>query len=271
MKNVFEFLDYKLFLLSAEDSRKAYQRGFRSKLAEFIGCQSGYISHVLNGKAHLSLEQALRVAEFLSLKESERKYLLLLVERARAGTSELKSHFESELRVLKDAHLNIRERVGSSLALSESDQSTYYSSWHYLAVHVLSSLAEYNDAKSIAHALQIPDEVAGRVLLFLIRAGIITETKGRLKAGLTQVHLNRESPLIRQHHTNWRIAAIQSLMNEEKNDVHYSTLSTLSKADAENLKSDMIKLIEHYVATVKPSKEEVMYGFNLDFYNLVKR
>jgi uncharacterized protein (TIGR02147 family) len=271
MKSVFDFLNYKVYLEFVEDSRKSYQRGFRSKLAEFIGCQSGYISHVLNGKAHLSLEQTLRVAKFLGLKPSEQKYLLLLVELARAGTSELKSHFEDELRLLRDRHLNIKERVGGSLALSETDQSIYYSSWHYLAVHVLRSLPEYNDAKSIAQALKIPDEVAGRVLLFLIQANIITESKGVLKSGLTQVHLNRESPLIRQHHTNWRIAAIQSLMNDERNDVHYSTVSTLSKVDAEKLKTEMIKLIEHYVATVQPSPEEVMYGFNLDFYSLIKK
>jgi hypothetical protein len=32
----------------------------------------------------------------------------------------------------------------------------------------------------------------------------------------------------------------------------------------------MVQLIENYVATVKPSKEEVMYGFNLDFYGVAK-
>jgi hypothetical protein len=87
---------------------------------------------------------------------------------------------------------------------------------------------------------------------------------------LTQVHLNRDSPLIRQHHTNWRMSAIQSLMNDNKEDLHYSTVSTLSRSDAEKLRADMTSLIENYVAVVKPSKEEVMYGFNLDFFCLNK-
>ena len=94
--------------------------------------------------------------------------------------------------------------------------------------------------------------------------------KGLLKPGITQVHLNRESPLIRQHHTNWRISAIQSLMNDDRSDLHYSTLSTLSKVDVEKLRAEMVQMIENYVATVKPSKEELMYGFNLDFYNLIR-
>lgn len=110
-----------------------------------------------------------------------------------------------------------------------------------------------------------------QVLLFLIEANIVVEKNGVLKPGLTQVHLDRKSPLIRQHHTNWRISAIQSLITENKDDLHYSTVSTLSKADAEKLKADMVKLIEHYAAKVQPSKEEVMYGFNMDFYNMIKK
>ncbi len=42
MKNVFEFNDYKLYLVAVEESRKTYERGFRSKLAKVLGCQSGY-------------------------------------------------------------------------------------------------------------------------------------------------------------------------------------------------------------------------------------
>lgn len=271
MKTVFDFTDYKSFLGHTEDARKSYERGFRTKLAEFIGCQSGYISHVLNGSAHFSLEQTLRVAKFLELPASEQKYLLLLVELARAGTKELKEHFEFELKTLRETHLNIKERVGDAQSLSEKNQAIYYSSWHYLAVHVLVSLDGYDNSKSIADALKIPEDLVGKILLFLIQNGIVVESKGTLKPGLTQVHLNRESPLIRQHHTNWRIAAIQSLVNDIKTDIHYSTVSTLSRADAEKLRAEMVSLIEKYVATVAPSKEETMVGFNLDFYSLIKR
>lgn len=271
MKNVFDFKDYKDFFRDFEHSRKSFERGFRSKLADFIGCQSGYISHVLNGDAQLSLEQGYKAAQFLSLNEKERKYFLLMIEVARAGTKELREHFREELISLREDYLNIRERVGDARALTEKEQSTYYSSWHYLAVHVVSSLKEFNDAKSISSALQISEDIVNQILLFLLQTGIVKEEKGMLKAGLTDVHLNRESPLIRQHHTNWRVAAIQSLMNNSKTDIHYSTVSTLSKEDAEKLRAEMVNLIQKYVEVIKPSKEEVMYGFNLDFYNLLKK
>lgn len=271
MKSVFDFSDYKRYLGHIEEARKSYERGFRSKLAEFIRCKSGYISHVLNGHAHFSLEQTLRIAKFLNLTTSEQKYLLLLVEFARAGTEELKEHFELELKNMRETHLNIKERVGDSRTLSDKNQSIYYSSWHYIAIHVLVSLGGYDDAKTISDALKIPEELVGKILLFLIQNDIVIESKGKLKSGLTQVHLDRESPLIRQHHTNWRIAAIQSLMNDAKTDIHYSTVSTLSRTDAEKLRGEMVLLIEKYVATVAPSKEETIVGFNLDFYSLIKK
>lgn len=271
MKSVFDFNDYKEFLAAFEKARKSFERGFRSRLATQLGCQSGYISHVLNGSAHLSLEQAMRASAFLNLNDKERKYFLLLVEFGRAGTKELKEHFKTELIHYREEFLNIKSRVGNARALTEAEQFIYYSSWQYLAVHVLSSLAGYNDVKSLAQALSIPEQTTSQILLFLVQTGIIKEEKGKLKPGITQVHLNRESPLIRQHHTNWRIAAIQSFANDTKTDIHYSTVSTLSEKDAEILRSQMVKLIENYVETVNPSPEEVMYGFNLDFYSLIKK
>ncbi len=179
IKNIFEFKDYKAFLEHFEDSRKSFERGFRSKLAEFIGCQSGYVSQVLNGSAHLSLEQGFKAAEFLSLDERGRKYFLLMIEAARSGTKELRAHFEKELDVLRDEFLNIKQRVGDSRTLTEKEQSVYYSSWHYLAIHVISSLKDFDNAKSISSALQIPESVVNEVLLFLLQSGIVKEERGR--------------------------------------------------------------------------------------------
>jgi len=270
MKKIFEFSEYKAFILEFEKSRKGFERGFRSKLAEHIGCQSGYISHVLNGKAHFSLEQAIQISAFFKLTEPEKKHFLLLVEHDRAGTKELRNYFEQELSKHREIHLNLKERVGQSHTLTESEQAIYYSNWHYLAVHVLCSLPGYDNVKSISQGLSLPENTVAQIILFLIQTGIVVEKNGKLKNGLTQVHLNRESSLIHQHHTNWRIAAIQSLGFNAKTDVHYSTVSTLSKADAEKLRGEMVQLIQSYVETVQPSREEVMYGFNLDFYGMIR-
>ena len=270
MKKVFDFKDYKDFLRDFELSRKSFERGFRSKLAEAIQCQSAYISQVLSGSAHLSLEQTLKAARHLGLRENETKHFLLLVELARAGTRELKSYFESELQKDRELNFNIKERVGEARTLSEREQAVYYSSWQYLAIHLLVGIGRFNDAVSIGAALQLPEEAVSKALIFLTQAELVVEDKGKLKTGLARIHLDRESPLIKQHHTNWRMAAIQSMSRENKSDVHYSSASTVSRKDVEVLRGLVISLIENYVSTVTPSKEEVMVGFNLDFYRLAE-
>ena len=67
-----------------------------------------------------------------------------------------------------------------------------------------------------------------------------------------------------------RIAAIQSLHQMENRDLHYSTISSLSKKDALRLRALLMKTIQDYVKIVQPSKEEAIYNLNIDFYELLK-
>jgi len=271
-KKVFSFLDYKAYLRHTEEIRKNFERGFRTKLAATIDCHSGFVSNVLNGSAHFSPEQITAIAKFLGLKAAEQKYLYTLLQFARAGTSELKSFIKNELETLQEEQLNIKRRVGNYKSLSESDQAIYYSSWHYTAIHLITMIPSYRTAPSIAAALQLPEAMTKKALFFLVQTGLLAEKKnGEFETGQVAIHLDRESPHIRQHHTNWRVAAIRSLADDQPTDLHYSTISTIAKSDADKLRAEMILMIENYVETVRPSKEEEMIAFNLDFYSLTKK
>lgn len=269
MKSVFEFDDYKSYLTAAADSRQHFERGFRSRLAEALGCQNAYVSNVLNKDAHFSLEQAFKIGLFLGLTGDERKFFLTLIEHARAGTSELRAHFAIEISDLRAKHLNLKDRVGEAFEISAEAQSIYYSHWSYAAIHMLTTLPDLRDVSQIAEALRLPLEAVRAALLFLNSVGLVVENKGRLTPGPSQIHLGRDSHQLRQHHTNWRLAAIESFAHVKESDVHYSTVSTMSAADAEKLKARFAREIENYVQTVRPSKEETLYGFNLDFYSLL--
>lgn len=271
MKTIFEFDDYKDYLRSLEETRSAVQRGFRSRLAEELGCKSAYISNVLNNDAHFSLEQAFKVAKFLGIDEQERKYLLALVEYARAGTKELRDYFAHEIRELRERSLNLKDRVAQSTVLSPEAQALYYSHWMYAAIHMLTTIKSYRDPLAIVGALNLPEEAVRSAIVFLLSAGLVQERSGKLVPGVVQIHLPKNSNHIRQHHTNWRLAAIDSLVQIEKNDIHYSTVSTLSRADAEKIKAHFVKEIESYTQRIQPSPEETLYGFNLDFYTVLKK
>ncbi|MGZ3744028.1 MAG: TIGR02147 family protein [Pseudobdellovibrionaceae bacterium] len=271
MVKIFEFTDYKLFLASIEEERASFQRGFRSRVAEVLGCQNAYISQILNTHANFSLEQAIKIAEFLQLDEIETRYFLLLIELARAGTSALKEFFSKDIEVLRAKHLNIKERVPNAKNLTPENQSLYYSSWLYPTIHMLVTIPNYRTIPKIAAALRVEDHIISEVIWFLITSGLVVETKGHLMPGPTQIHLSKDSSHIRQHHSNWRIAAIQSLTTKNDSNIHYSTVSSLSYDDAEKLKTKLVKVIQEYVEIIQPSKEETLYNFNLDFYSLLKK
>jgi hypothetical protein len=49
---IFDFWDYKDYLNQMADTQP---RGFKKKLSELSGCQTAYVSHVLNGQAHFNM------------------------------------------------------------------------------------------------------------------------------------------------------------------------------------------------------------------------
>jgi len=269
LKNVFEFDDYKEYLAHLEKEKSYFSRGFRSRLAEEIECNNAFISQVLNTHANFSLEQSQKICGYFKLNPDEERYFLFLVEYARAGTKPLREHFKILLEELRDKYLNIKGRVKQQTVLSSEAQATYYSHWYYAAIHMLVTVPQFRTARDVAGALRLSESLVERVMSFLLSCGLLIEKNGTFITGPSYLHLDRESPNISKHHSNWRMVAIQSLENEEKNDIHYSTVSTLSKKDVEALRSKFTEEIQNYVQTVSQSKEETMYCFNLDFFKIL--
>lgn len=269
-KNVFDFDDYKAFILAFEGRVAPLQRGFRTRLAEGVGCQPAFVSQVLGGSAHFSLEQALKAANHLQLPKEESKFFITLVEYGRAGDKELRAYFFEQLQEMRQARLEISHSVGPKTELSPEAQATYYSHWHYAAIHILVTIPRFQIAAAISDALKIEKQAVDQILLFLLNHGLIREQKGKFLPGSTQVHLSRASPNIVRHHTNWRLSAIEHLTHSQKTDVHYSTVSSLSRKDAEEIQKRLVEMISEYVEKVRDSKEETLFGFNVDFFELIR-
>ena len=93
MGSIFDYTDYKKYLKDGLKQKPKSGHGFKSAMASAIHCQSAYISRVLNGDAHFSLEQAYALNGFLGHSEEEAEFFILLVSYARAGTQPLERFF----------------------------------------------------------------------------------------------------------------------------------------------------------------------------------
>ncbi len=265
-RSLFEYSDYKAFLRELGDSQP---RGFRKALAQAVHCQTAYVSQVLNGDYHLSLEQAEAATQFLGLSRDEARCFILLVEIHRAGTPSLRRFFEDQLKELRERHYMIKERIGVSNVLSEQNQAVYYSSWHFAAIHMAVTIPRLRNRTALSRALRIPVRKLGETLDFLCSVGLVAKEGEKYLPGSTQLHLPKDSPSIHRHHANWRQQAmIQMHSDNAQEDLHYSSVSSLSAADAQKIKAMLTHSISDAVQTIKDSPEEQLIGINIDCFRV---
>ena len=268
-KQIYDFSDYKAYL-QAKVGAKSARRGLKSAMAKALSCQPTYISQVLNGHAHLSSEQAADLNEFLNHNKDESHFFLLLLQKDRAGKKNLKKYYQDQMQEVLDRRLNLTKRLGTQNNLSEENRNTYYSSWHPLAIHIALSVPHLQTKEAIAQHFHLPLKKVVSVLEFLVSTGLAQQMGERFTTDNSLVRIGNESTHIQKHHTNWRTQAVESLDREDLQDLHYSAVVSLSKADARHLKDRMLEHIKEYVNTIRDSKEEEVYSLCLDFFSLKK-
>lgn len=266
---IFDYLDYKQYLSDFLKRLPAKGHGFRSRMAEAAGCRVAYVSQVLNGNLHLSMEQAEGLNILLDHASDECDFFLLLIQYGRAGTHALRERLKTQINQIRQKRLVLKDRVDIKATLDPIAQATYYSSWHYAAVHILVTIEGFQTKDAIATYLRVPPEKIAEVIEFLRSVGLVRNEVGRIKPGIARIFLGSDSPMISQHHTNWRIRAIESLDRDKNSAVHLSTLMSFGKKDLLRMKEQIVKSIEETRSIARESTpEEELYCFCVDFFKI---
>jgi uncharacterized protein (TIGR02147 family) len=268
MLNLFEFNDYKSYLNEKISYEASLDRGFRTRLCEHVQCQPSYLSQVLNGKPEFTLEQAHRLNQFFFHDSLETRFFLLLVERSRAGTKELKQFFSEQILEIKKTRSSLKQRLKKTEDISKEDQDKYYSTWFYSAIYVIISIPEFQSIPYIAGRFNLPEELVREVISFLEDSGLIQKKDGIYHVTKKRLHLDRDSIFIQRHHINWRSQSLQSVEKNLSSDLHFSTVVSLSVEDYEKVKEVFIKAISSAREIIGPSKEEEIVAITLDAFKL---
>lgn len=268
-KDIFSYKDYKSYLEAYILSQPKGGRGIRIALAEYIGSPVSHVSQILNGKSHLSFEQAEGVNEFFGHTQEEAQFFFLLLQLGRAGTPALRKRLSFQIQQVLEKRLVLKDRLGIK-SLTKEDQMEFYSSWIYGATHVMLTIPEFQTKESISKYLGISLKRTSEILEFLISIGLAKQNqKGKFEVGLARIHLGSDSPLISKFHTNWRMKAVQSLDKDDvSEDLHYSSAVTVSESDFLKIKSLLVKHIEEIKAIIKDSPAEGVHCLSLDFFRL---
>jgi uncharacterized protein (TIGR02147 family) len=265
--DVFFYDNYKTFINDYIESLPKKGRGIKGQLAHALRCQTSYVSQVLNGQADFNLEQCFEVGKFFNLAAEEKEYFLTLCQCNRAGNHELEKYFKEKLTAIQQKRLTLHNRLKNQKKLSNEDSAQYFSSWMYAAVHVLLTIPAFRKVEKLAQMLHLPNEVVLEVLTFLVEKGLALKEQSEFLPGPTSIHLDKTSPFIRQHHTNWRHQAIKSIDRHLDQSLHYSSVISVSEQDAKLIQEKIIKFIAEVKKDIAVSSpEETLRGFNIDFY-----
>ncbi len=267
-KSLYTYNYYKTYLLDRIKREPKAGRGVRQKMAEYICCQVAYISHVLSGDRDFSVEQAEAITRFFAMTSDESEYFIWLIEKERAGTSQARDFFEKLLQQKREKYLQLKNRVNISDELDDSAKATYYSDYLFSAVHMIVTISKFQTPKAISEAFGISMKKTSNILEFLKTNGLITEHAGRLIPTSKYLFIDKESPFILQHHTNWRLQALQNVRSGENTDLHLSMVVTMSEKDSKQLQRRISEFIEEISETIKKSPEEKLMAIGIDFFQV---
>lgn len=268
--NVFDFKSSSEYLNAYFDKHSANQRGLKAKLAEAAGIFSSYFSLVLAGKRPLNLEQASGICDFLNFTTAESRYFFRLVELDRVSESKLKKKLLDEVEDMRKEHIKISSRVKvDQVSLAAEDYEKFYSSWLYIAVRLMTAIPQNQTISQIAKSLNTSEKEVEQVVQFLLNKNLIKYENKKLAIGPTHMHLDVASPLVKHHHSNWRLRAIEkyNFFNHSQ-ELAYSFVTCLSVEDAEKIRTKCLELIQGIRKISDPSPSEKLYCLNMDWFQV---
>lgn len=266
---IFEFDSYKSFLEDWIQGQPRKGRGQVSQIAKLLGIHTTMVTHVIRGKANLSVSQAVDLSRYIGLSEFEMEYFLLLVQKEREAGKVGRDYFDQRLKKMRQESLSISKQIKVSKSLSEADQARFYSYWHYSAIRLIVSLEGCKDTHSIAKALRLPHSKVQAAVSFLLSVGLCVEKNGQLDFGPAETFVGRESPHYLRHITNWRLKAIEHFDSLSNEDLALTYPVMVSEKDFLRVREILVKALSEIRELAGPSKSEVFACLNVDWTRII--
>lgn len=265
--SVFAFSDYRQFIKSWVESKDS-ARGLLSQMCREMGCQNAHISRVIQEKVHLTMDQAFRICKFLNLNKSESAFFMKLAEHDRAADPEYRRQLKDEMNSLRQAQENFNQRHNLKKIENLETEMTYYSSWHWIAIHFITGINKYRTVEKIAQRLALSEYFVKCSLEVLEGFGLVSRKGEAWFLNPGSIHLPKTSPMNSVQHGNWRNRAVLKSQDLKDDGLHYTIIQAISEEDFEKIKQLFLKTIDHYKAIANPSPSEELICFSLDYFRV---
>lgn len=264
---IFEHSNYKDYLRALINASE--RRGLISEFTRASGCTHSYLSQVLNGKPDLTPDQAWALSEHLLLSKEEADYFFLLVLRGRAVSQRLKNGLDAKIKNLKSDQLQVTKTAlkSTDTQIDSSIRDRYYATWSTGAIHILTANTEHQTVENISKRLNLTTAEIESTLKWLLENSLVKQNGLRYIHTGQSVHLPIEATIHNQiNHLNWRLRGIQA--STKKDNIHYTSVFSISLKDWDNLRSDLITFIENQRRKVQSSGSEEAFVFCCDLFQV---
>jgi uncharacterized protein (TIGR02147 family) len=267
MAGVYSFNDYREFLRAHATQEPGKRSGELTRMAAAAGIFPSYLSQILNGRRDLNLDQAVKVADHCGMKKPERRYFLLLVQLARAGSQRLKDETLSEMEDLRENHLRLSSRLPNQRELSLSEMTEFYSTWQYIAIRLYTAIPAYQTVSSLSAKLGVGEKQVRVILDFLVKTGLCVEYEaGKYSYTTAHMHLASDQPTVLRHHANWRLYALnRHAILDPARELAYSGIFALSAKDVYKIRALLPGWIDQVREITDPSPSRQVFCLNLDW------
>lgn len=264
--SVFEYGDYKRCVNDWVQAQPKAGYGVYSRMAEQLGTNSVVISQTFKGDRDLNLEQAAKLCQFMGLGTFETDYFLLLVQKARAGTHELKQILTRQLGEIRNRGQALKNRVKHE-QLTDEDKALFYSNWYFIATWLAATIPQYSSLRNLSQHFRVPENVLAEVLRFLLDKGLLVKKGTGFDFGVNVTHVPHDSPYVNKHHLNWRMKALQAMDQRKESNLHYTAPMSMSHEVRGKIRDEIVQFIQKQTKVVADSPSEALVCLNIDLFD----
>jgi transcriptional regulator with XRE-family HTH domain len=260
----FDFDDYRRYL----DARIKAEWGAITRVAKAANCQRSYLSRALKGEVLLTPDHLHGICEYWRLSEDETEYLMLLLEKARASSRSYRARVERKLSQILREQEDLTKRLHTPRIPTTERELLYYSAWHWIVIHLSTSIPSLQTEKAISQHLNLSPELVRFALDQLAEWELVKREGDRWKIASGNIHLPKNSPLIGQHHGHFRQKAVEDSLLPHGDGLHYSQLQAMEEETFREIKALFLRSIDESLKLADPAKEDRLIAVSLDVFRV---
>lgn len=123
-------------------------------------------------------------------------------------------------------------------------------------------------AVAMKEYLSIPLVQIKNALDTLQRLGLVSLQAGQYFSTQKRIHLGEQGLALNKHHSNWRLQSINSLDCKQPEDLHYTSIMSISKSAAEEIKRIILNSIQDCEPVIKAAKDECVIALAVDLFEV---